>query len=277
MAHNDEVNPGGLSGPGQTGEPSGRQADQTGKPSGKRYHGAICEDDAQSLLYIERVLERAFSERNVPMRLDVYSRPEQLYHAIERGTRYDVLFLDIDMPRLNGIELTRNARALGVQSAVVFISNKEEMVFQTFAVQPLYFLRKSHFLDGLPHMVRAVEQELHRHERTVVTIEELHSDHVYSFDIQQLIYVEAMGKQCQFVTPLGRTRIQCRLATLVEQLRPVGFVQCHRSYLVNCRFVFSLSRDSLTLDNRETLPIGRSHHQSVKEAFMAFVHGGGNA
>lgn len=239
----------------------------------ERYRGAICEDDGDSLLYIEHMMGRAFRECKVPIRLDAYAKPDQLYRAIERGARYDVLFLDIDMPQLNGIDLTRNVRKLGVQSAVVFISNKEEMVFQTFEVQPLYFLRKSHFLDGLPHLVRAVAQELRSHERTMVTIEELHSSHVYSFDIQQLIYVEAMGKQCQFVTPLGKTRIQCRLASLAEQLRPYGFVQCHRSYMVNCRFIFSLSRDSLTLDTREVLPIGRSHHQAVRDAFMAFVSG----
>lgn len=160
----------------------------------ERYRGAICEDDGDSLLYIEHMMGRAFRECKVPIRLDAYAKPDQLYRAIERGARYDVLFLDIDMPQLNGIDLTRNARKLGVQSAVVFISNKEEMVFQTFEVQPLYFLRKSHFLDGLPHLVRAVAQELHSHERTMVTIEELHSSHVYSFDIQQLIYVEAMGQ-----------------------------------------------------------------------------------
>lgn len=239
----------------------------------RRYQAAICEDDVNSLSYIEQLLDRAFASSNMPMTFEPYDKPERLFADIEHGAQYDVLFLDIDMPKLNGIELTRQLREAGSQTAVVFISNKEEMVFQTFEVQPLYFLRKSHFLEGLPHLVQAVSRELQTASKTLVTIEELHSNNVYSFDIQQLMFIEAMGKQCLFTTATGKTKIQCRLGALTQQLTPYGFVQCHRSYLVNCRFIFSIGKDSLTLDNRGMLPIGRSHRDAVKAAFMALMNG----
>ncbi|OZG61748.1 DNA-binding response regulator [Bifidobacterium lemurum] len=240
-----------------------------------QYRGAVCDDDIDGLDFIERHLRRALSEHGVPMRLDVYARAEQLFAAIQRGTHYDILFLDIDMPRWNGIELTRGLRDLGFQSHVVFISNKEELVFQTFEVQPLFFLRKSHFLETLPLLAQTIAREFRKSSKKVVSVEELHSSRVYSFDIQQLVYIEAIGKQCLFVTTTSKTRIQCRLSAIAERLEPHGFVQCHRSYVVNCRFIFALSRDSLTLDDRGTLPIGRSHQQAVRDAFTSFICGTG--
>lgn len=236
------------------------------------HRAAICEDDANSLSYIDQLLNRAFDASQLSISFDAYDKPERLLAAIERGTQYDVLFLDIDMPRLNGIELMHQLREAGWHTAVVFISNKEEMVFQTFDVQPLYFLRKSHFLEGLPHLVQAVSRELRDSSKTLVTIEELHSSNVYSFDVQQLMVIEAMGKQCLFTTATGTTKIQCRIGVLAERLAPYGFVQCHRSFLVNCRFIFSIGKDSLTLDNRSMIPIGRSHREAVKTAFMAMVN-----
>ena len=238
------------------------------------YVGAICEDNLASLNYIKATLEKSFAQNSFPMSLEAYSDPQSLLRNIKFGTHYDVLFLDIDMPKLNGIDLTRQLRNNNIQTKIIFISNKEELVFQTFEVQPLFFLRKNHFLEGLPTLIHTLIKEFQKEKRLVMTVEELHSDNMYSFDLHQLMYVEAIRKYCNFVSTNGKIRVQYRLGSLNDVLSQHSFIQCHRSFIVNCRFIFSLSKTELILDDYTTLPIGRSHYQAVRNAFMNFMYNG---
>ena len=116
------------------------------------WQAAACEDNLGALGLIRERLEGAFHDQKLPIVVDAYSDPRMLLKAVGDGRRYDLFFLDIDMPGLNGIELCRRLRADGSRALVVFISGKEELVFQTFEVQPFRFVRKNHFQEELPQL-----------------------------------------------------------------------------------------------------------------------------
>mgnify|MGYP002508143145 FL=1 len=238
------------------------------------WQAAACEDNLGALDLIREQLEGAFHAQKLPIVLDAYSDPRMLLKAVGDGRRYDLFFLDIDMPGLNGIELCRRLRADGSRALVVFISGKEELVFQTFEVRPFRFVRKNHFKEELPQLARDISQELRgRTERSIV-VAEPHSKRLYTFETRSLLYVEALAKDCRFVTAAGETILTARLMELEERLRPHGFVRCHRSYLVNCQYIFSIQKDTVTLDDRTELPVSRGRAGELREAFFAYVNGG---
>lgn len=238
------------------------------------YQAAVCEDHPGTLGLIRSRLEEVFRERKLPVALDARTDPRALLKSVAEGRRYDLLFLDIDMPGINGIELCRRLRADGSQALVTFVSGKEELVFQTFEVQPFRFVRKNHFMEELPQLADDICRELRGRTETSVVVAELHSQRIFTFGVQSLIYVEALAKACRFVTASGETVLNAKLMELEEQLSPHGFIRCHRSYLVNCRYIFSIQKDSVILDDRTVLPVSRSRAAPLREAFFAYVNGG---
>lgn len=240
----------------------------------ERFQAAVCEDHPGTLDLIRQRLEHAFQARKLPVALDAYSDSRALLDAAGRHRRYDLLFLDIDMPDLNGIELCRRLRKAGSQALVVFISGKEELVFQTFEVQPFRFIRKNHFQEELPQLADDICRELRGRAETSVMVAERHSKRIFTFGVQSLLYVEALAKECRFVTASGETVLSAKLMELEEQLAPHGFVRCHRSYLVNCRYIFSVQKDTVTLDDHTVLPVSRSRYAALREAFFTYINGG---
>lgn len=145
------------------------------------------------------------------------------------------------------------------------------MVFQTFEVQPFRFIRKNHFHEELSALVSGIQDALARRKGIMLTVEEEHSSAVYSLNINEILYVEVVGKYCEFTTTGQKLIIRYKLSDLAKQLTDYGFLQPHRSYLVNIRYVFSIENTELVLDNGTRIPLSRKRVKEVKEKFLNFM------
>lgn len=232
---------------------------------------AICEDEKKVLLYLRTRLSESLPSDSLHFSFDCFTSGISLLRSVEHGTQYQIIFLDIDMPEMNGIELCRKIRAFSEDILAVFVSNKEEMVFQTFEVQPFRFIRKNHFNEELPALCSDLRRALVRRKGTVITITEQHSSTVYSLNINEILYIEILRKHCRIVMQEKELTVRYRLTDLVDILQPYGFLQPHRSYLVNCRYIFSIEATSLTLDDQTNIPLSRNRVKEVKAAFMNYT------
>lgn len=242
------------------------------------FQAAICEDQLEELRYIEGRLQEAFRQQNLPVEFRGYTSGTLLLSAAELiQQRFDLFFLDIEMPGLNGIELCRKLRARYPESLVIFISNREEMVFQTFEVRPFRFLRKHHFSEELPELVTALVRELRRREDADLCVQALHSDAMYVWKISQIVSVEALGKLCRVRTPQGEDTLQYRFMDFERQLAPYGFLKPHRSFLVNYRYISRIEKSEILLDGGGSIPISRGKMAELRTAFVKLMNGGGYA
>lgn len=232
---------------------------------------AICEDESNVLKYFHQQLTREFLSDSYDITLDAFTDGQLLLNSICTGKEYQIVFLDIEMPGINGIEVCRKIKTIHKDTLVIFISNKEEMVFQTFEVQPFRFIRKTHFKQELPALVSAIKKALQEKQGVILTIEEQHSNNVYSININHVLYIEVIGKYCHFVTTQKDFKVRCQLLFLAEQLKDLGFIQTHRSYLVNYRYIFSIGTTECFLDNHMRIPISHKRLREVKEKFLEFT------
>ena len=247
---------------------------------------ALCEDEEYVSDLLARSLRMEFVANGLGLEVDCYTTGDALLAALRAGAGYDVYFLDIEMPGTNGIEVCRQIRtdipgaesgagaegAPGIpaspEALVVFISNKEELVFQTFEVQPFRFMRKSHYVEEQSSVVRAIAAELERRRGHIVAITDSGTKQTYRVDVDQTLYVEVLGKRCQVHTTAGVIDVKCRLSDIEELLAGHGFLKPHRSYLVNSQFVFSMGKTELVLTDRTEIPISRNRVADVKHDFL---------
>jgi len=234
------------------------------------YQAAILEDEAEVLRYMQGRLKRSFEEHGLSVAFDSFIDGERFLEMLEAHYHYDMVFLDIEMPTVDGITVCRRIRELAPQTVVVFISNKEELVFQTFEVQPFRFIRKSQFDALLPSLTEHLCRELARHNPRLLTVVEKQSGDVYSFDIHGVRYIEAQGKRCRIVTGSTETIVQCKLMDLEAQLVGQHFLRPHRSYLVNCEYIFHIGKNELTLTDRSAVPLSRGKQEQIKQEFLEY-------
>lgn len=234
------------------------------------YQAAIVEDETQILAHLKTTLSEAFQKKHISVGFDSFSSGERFLSMFTEHYHYDMIFLDIEMPGLDGIEICRHIRSIAPDTLVVFISNKEELVFQTFEVQPFRFIRKSQYQQLLPTLVNELVQQLSLNQPNMIQLTEPLSGDIFSFDIRQILYVEAQRKNCRIVTRTGESIVRCKLMDLEEQLLPHHFLKVHRSYLVNCRYIFHIGKTSLTLEDHTEIPISRGKVDFVKEQFLLY-------
>jgi DNA-binding LytR/AlgR family response regulator len=233
------------------------------------YQAAIVEDEEVFLQNTKTLLVGTFAERNVPVAFDFFLSGTEFLPMIEEHFHYDMIFLDIEMPGIDGISVCKKIRQIAPDAMVVFISNKESLVFQTFEVQPFRFIRKSELDQLVGSLVDAILNELAKKDSKIIRFEEPGSGDVFSFDVRTIIYVEAQRKDCVIHTKGKDSLVRIKFMNLEEILGGSNFIKIHRSFLVNADAVSQIKKDSVLLTTGEELPLSRGLREQVKQEFLS--------
>lgn len=234
------------------------------------YKACIIEDEDEIRSFFKSTLQRLFNLENTAISFDDYSSGTSFISSFQNYEHYDVIFLDIEMPGLNGIEVCKKIRSAGTNALIVFISNKESLVFDTFEVEPFRFIRKRFFDELAPDLVKAIKIKLEEKSKDLVFITEESTRYIYNFNLSELLYIEAQRKDCCFVTKSNNVVIRIPFQNAEKILSEHNFIQTHRSYSVNLRHIFYIGKDKLQLTTKDTVPVSRSKLDEVKQAFLNF-------
>lgn len=235
------------------------------------YQAAIVEDETAVRTQLRDSISAEFQRHSVSVAFDLFADGNGFLEMFGQHYHYDMIFLDIEMPGIDGIEVCRQIRRIDADALVVFVSNRDELVFQSFEVQPFRFIRKSHYQDYLVSLAEDLLRQLDlRHPRMIRITEALSGD-IFSFNARQILYIEAQRKDCRIVTDSGATVVRCRFMELETQLSGMDFIKIHRSYLVNCHAVFYIGKSSLILTDKTELPVSRNRLADVKKMFLSLA------
>ena len=232
---------------------------------------ALCDDDARALPVISGAAESAFQAQGIQAEIQHFSSGEELLRAMEE-TRFQLLLLDIEMPGMDGIAIGKALREKEDSTKIVYVSEAESRVFESFQVQPLGFVRKSNFLNDIAAVVELYKRTSSREQdgdllefttRTgLLTLRSKHVRYIEGSRNYQLIYVDEKRE------PLEVKMTMERLEQLTE---PLGFIRVHKGYLVNCRFIQHISSSEVVLVDGISIPIGRSKAGEVKVKYLTLI------
>lgn len=232
---------------------------------------AVCDDNLSVIRIIKSSIIDCFQSHKVDCDVDTYSNFEDLEKKLS-DEPYDLLFLDIKTPTVDGVEFAEKVRENNSDITIIFISSKEERVFDTFKAKPFAFVRKSNFLTDITDVI----------DRFLLTAKEKSEDHKLSVishgvrfteSIKDIVYIEGKGiyQNVHFAQKERKPlEISSRMEALEEQLSPHGFLRIHKGYLVNFSFISAIDNDNtLKLRSGEVLPISRRKTAEVRKQFLA--------
>lgn len=241
--------------------------DNTVERKGDNMRVAICDDEEE---FRQQIIS-GIKSYNPAFEIVEYTDGSGLVQA---GEEYDLIFLDIEMPELDGMSTARQLRARNVDSEIVFFTSHEKYVFDSFDIRPLQFLKKPleeerlvKILDTVEHALEAVEQ-----------IELALANGTCYIKVKDIVYVESCGEGLNIRDRLG-TVYEVRRETIkkwMERLREKGFVRIHKSYMVSMFYVEVIGSSHIKLKGIETpLEVGRKYAKDFREQYLEFVRKNG--
>ncbi|HEX6967665.1 MAG TPA: LytTR family DNA-binding domain-containing protein [Micromonosporaceae bacterium] len=195
-----------------------------------------------------------------------------------RDTDVDVVFLDIRMPGLSGMELARVLGRFARPPAVVFVTAYDEGAADAFDLGAVDYVRKPVRADRLAESLRrVVRSRVVPSHPSVAQVEDEPTIPIELAGVTRLLprsavhWVEAQGDYARLHTAEGSHLIRVPLATLAERWADAGFVRIHRSYLVQLRLITELRTKSsgcvVIVDGNE-LPVSRRHTRELKDKLI---------
>ncbi|ALS35664.1 DNA-binding LytR/AlgR family response regulator [Enterococcus rotai] len=233
---------------------------------------ALCDDDRMQATYLEENLLNIISKHTeLNIDIDIFESGESLLKNIIAQGDYQILFLDIEMPGRNGIEIAKEIRKLSRKGLIVYVTSYDFYTLQSFEVTPFRYLLK-------PVESEVIEQVF------LAAIDDIFMNHSYLFfkyknsqyqvDTEEILCLcSENGRQINVKLSYEPDSVLYygKIKDLEKQLNPLIFVKINRGVLVNFKYVKIIHKDEVHMINGERFTISRSRRKKVKESYRQFV------
>ena len=209
--------------------------------------------------------------------IDYFNQSIDFFNCVEKFS-YDVVFLDIDMPEINGFVIAGDLKSINPNMTIIFVSNLENLVIDSIRYRPLAFIRKSRMEQDLINNLDLLQNSLQ--ETDIVFYVEINGVST-AISLNDIIYFETVNHDLYVQTMYNSYRKkrnrnnELNLKLLYEQYKAEGFILVSRNYLVNYRFIDVITRDNIILKNKNKIKTSYRNVSDIKRIYQQFLMTGG--
>ncbi len=239
---------------------------------------AVCDDEQFYREKINLLLKQYFQKQKLECSIALYLSGEEFLAQHENSVKYDIVFLDISMKELDGIQTALQIRTFHSDTYLVFVTAFIDYALEGYKVNAVRYIMKDTLDTAIPECLDAILQKM---QLSQVTFSFLNGETTLYTD--NILYVESQKHKSFFyymqtvtmhsaANECGVTAYQIyeKLDLIEQRLSAYGFLRIHKSYLVNMKHIRRLSNYTAFLDTGEELPIPRIKYQAVKEQFVTY-------
>lgn len=226
------------------------------------YKVAVCDDEK----IFRDTLVKLMKEYNERITISVFTCGDLL---LASDKVFDLIFLDIEMPGIDGMTTAQKLREKNVDAEIIFLTGHKEFVFSAFHVKAFRFLEKPVKVSKLKEALYDFEVERLNAEKIVVKQKGI----VNEILLNQIVYLEAFGDGTYIYDKYGQVFCSSlQLQVWQEQLEKKGFFRIHKSYMVSMRYVKKAEKEYVELLNLDIeLKIARRNVGVFKDAYLSYI------
>ncbi|NEG90054.1 LytR/AlgR family response regulator transcription factor [Bifidobacterium aerophilum] len=218
---------------------------------------AVVEDDENAAVKLRACLGQYESEHpGVRFEVTVFREPTSFLEPYRAN--WDIVFMDIEMPNMDGMEAARRLRDLDAETILIFVTNMAQFAAKGYEVDALDYIIKPF---SYPDFQRKLSRAVRLCERESDAIAIAQRGVTQRIRLRDISHVEVRGRNLDYHTEGGVITASGSLKELEATLRPHGFVRCGNPYLVNQRYITAVKGQSVLLEGGVELPIGRAYRK----------------
>lgn len=228
---------------------------------------AVCDDDMKHINILENLI---YKFKKTAVECDAYTSGEELVYAFrDREEWYDVIFLDMEMEQLNGIETANHIRESDEHVIIVFVTSHTEYMRESFKCSPFRFLVKPIDEDEFETVFYDINKKLSKQRKVFAFTENKAKIRLYCDDI---IFCESQDHWIWIHTKEKAYKICKPLTVLYSQLDKETFCRVHKSFIINLLYIKTIKDNDAELYHCDKpIPISRSYKKEVLEEYTNFL------
>lgn len=243
---------------------------------------AIIEDERLHAELLVKYLKAWGRKKGRTTEISLFPSAEAFLFSWEEAPAFDVLFVDIQMKEMNGMEMARRVRSEDREIAIVFTTGIADYLMEGYEVEALHYLIKPISREKIGLCMDKVENRRKTGQYLLVH----HSDGVRKILSEQINYVEARGHgavlglagkdgdlwkdSCEGSGTGEQAEVLESLSELEKMLAQDCFFKCHRSYLCRIANIHHIDKKEIYFDNGSHIPVSRRMYAEVNQAFIQY-------
>lgn len=229
---------------------------------------AICDDDIHITGEMETIILKIARQMFVEIEIEVFWNGESLVETIEDRTCFDIIFLDIEMEKENGISAAKKIRSIDKNVLIIYVTSYENHMKESFTVRPFRFLLKPVNERVLQTCFKAAYEEINS------------GDYYFRYSFQRvnhkvairdILYFESNKRKITIVTEDGNYELYGKLNEIEMCLKNCksSFLRVHQSFLVNYKHVQSQAYNYVMMDNGKQISISEDRRKMIGEQYCS--------
>lgn len=235
-------------------------------------HIAICDDDSMLTSQVQEFITRYKKDRKEEISCDLYYNGESL---ISEDKEYDIIFLDIKMDKMDGIETAKRLRKKDKTVEIIYLTSYAGLTREALSVHAFEYLEKPVTQEQIYCQLDEVLEKIFRKK-----MNEEYKYHIIAFNagknsirfsIDDIFYFERVDRKVKAVTKKGNFMLYETITSIEEKLHQYDFVTPHQSFVVNINNMQDYVKDEIIMLNHDHIPVAQKRSADVKRIMREFL------
>ncbi len=229
------------------------------------YRIAICDDSRTDADYVAALVKAWALAQGVGIILESFSSAESFLFCYEDNMNFDILLLDIEMGRMNGVELAKKIRSFNREIQIIFITGYNDYIADGYDVEALHYILKPVKKDKLESVLFRAREKLKKNEAALLF--QL-PDGAVRVPLYEIRFIEVRSN---YVTLHAAQEVTLKMTlSALEKELDDSFFRVGRSYIVNMRYIRKITKTEAFLEGGETVPLSRGYYEPLNRAFIQY-------
>ncbi|MDE7332286.1 MAG: LytTR family DNA-binding domain-containing protein [Lachnospiraceae bacterium] len=229
---------------------------------------AVCDDEKFYREKIQKLLEEYLTGHGLEYRIRLFLSGEEFLSCSENSVKYDIVFMDINMEKVDGIQAAMQMQSFHSCTYLVLVTAFINYVLEGYKVNAVRYIMKDTLDTAIAECMDAVLEKM---KIARISFSFMEGERMLYTD--NILYVESRKHKSVFFymeSEIVKYQIYEKLDWVEQRLSGFHFLRIHKSYLVNMKHIRRISNYTAVLDTGEELPVPRLRFQAAKEAFVAY-------
>ncbi len=228
---------------------------------------AICDDEKTMCEYLEQKVSEILKKWNIVFSIVCYTDALKCFQS---GLSFDLMFLDIQMPHLNGIALAKKLRKQSSKCELIFVTILKEYVLYAFEVEAADYIYKPIELHRLEKALKRVIKRLENQYKKCIFVQT--KNYCKTIYLEEIYYIEVINRKIYVYTQNGIIEYYGKLQEVQYQLDE-RFIKCHRSYIINIDYLSHYENGMIQMKNGSTVPVSRLRQKELIDTVFQYIKG----
>lgn len=232
---------------------------------------AAVDDDSIFLQALKEIISLQIDNHQYSYELNLYDDLE-IFLECQLKTPYDFVFLDMDMPKYDGISIAKKLSVQNIDTIVIIVTEHEYYARVGYRYHVFRFVRKDYLAEEIQEPIKSFLSEKVKMKHNIIL--NIDNGMIKNIELSKIVYLVSVGhyislKEYSSADNINLISGKYTMNQFESQLEPYGFLRIHKSYLVNFRYVVKIQYDKMTISESigiyKVLPISYKKSSDIRK------------